>query len=493
MSRHVRSLGIAMLLGSVGCSTSTPRPPVTIPPNYQYASSAPSSAETNALPWWDALGDSTLVTLVRRTRHENLDLQAARARVNQAEALARQARSLQFPQVMASGSAAFAHSISGVLGDSDTLSLNASLPVSYEVDWFQRHGRNARAADDDANAARLEVEAAAVTMTAQVAEAYFGIRESEARREKLTEHLEINRTFLELMELRYQQGLTSAVDLLQQRQLVLGTETQLRTSETAVALSQQRLSALLGPSAVDTVATGATGVLPTPPPLPPVGIPERLLESRPDLRAARLRVRAADSRVGSALAARLPALFLSGTVSYVHSRTEGQTYGATDTDMDGIPDGFGPVEATTTTDGVTWNAGAQLQVPLFDGGRGRANQQLYEALLEEAVHSYGQSTRTAIAEVESALAQEAGTAATLHNLEAQVELARQTVESARARYREGLTEYLQVLTAVSALQQAELGLVSTRRRLLSDRVQLYRALGGAWTAELLPTTNESGS
>lgn len=493
MNRSAPILVAAMMLATTACGATLPRRAVTMPPAYTESSTATPNADHDGLPWWESLGDSALVTLVHRTRHDNLDLQAARARVQQAEALARQARSLQFPQVSASGSAAFAHSISGAVGDSDTLSLNASLPVSYEVDWFQRHGRNARAAGDDADAARLEVEAAAVTMTAQVAEAYFGIREAEARAATLTEHLEINQTFLELMELRYQQGLTTAVDLLQQRQLVLGTATQLRTAETAIALSRQRLIMLLGASALDTVRAGATGVLPSPPPLPAVGVPERLLESRPDLRAARLRVRAADARVGSAFAARLPALYLSGTVSYVHSRTEGQSYGATDTGMDGIPDGFGLVAGTTTTDGVTWNAGAQLQVPLFDGGRGRANQRLYEAQLREAIHSYGQSTRAAITEVESALAQEAGTAATLQNLEAQVDLARETVQSARGRYREGLTEYLQVLSAVSALQQAELNLVSTRRRLLSDRVQLYRALGGAWTSELFPTTNESGS
>lgn len=483
----------ALALGAiVGCASPQVQPQIPLPSAFANTgdSTAGLRTEASTITWWDQLDDPVLIGLLERMRTENLDLQTAGARVAQARALANQARSLRFPQINVQGTGGYAHSTSAMFGDSDTLSASASVPVSYELDWLQMRGRDARAADFDGDAGELDAEAAAVSVASQIAESYFAIREAEMRAELLRQYVEANRTFLSLLELRYQEGLNSAIDILQQRQLVLGTNSQLTAAEAGLRMARQALAALLGPEALEAVDVQVSR-LPTPPALPAAGVPEGLLQNRPDLRAAQQRVQAADLRVGTAVAARLPSFFLSGNLGYSYSRNEGQTFGPTDENMDGVPDGFGLVERTTTHDGLNWNAGIQMQWSLFDGGRGRAAVALREAQLREAVLTYANRTRSAIAEVETALAREGGTRQRLATTEEQTALARRTVESAQDRFREGLVEFLQVLTATTSMQQAELNLLALRRQLLSDRIQLYRALGGAWSAELAPIVSEN--
>ena len=490
-----RYFAVTLVALCSACAAPLLRPQIAMPAAYDNASASDRAAADGNVSeaWWDQLDDPALSALIDLMRTENLDLQTAGARVAQARALAAQARSLRYPQVLLQGGGSYAHTTSAVFGDSDTLGASASVPVSYEIDWLQARGRDARAADLDGDAGALDLEAATITLAAQVAESYFALREAQARAGLLEAYVASNQTFLELIELRYQEGLNSAVDVLQQRQLVLSTQSQLTTARAGIRMAEQALAALLGPEALAPLREVAAGALPAPPAVPNAGVPEALLQNRPDLRAAHRRVRAADLRVGTAVAARLPSFFLSGTLGYSYSRTEGQTYGATDANMDGVPDGFGLVERTSTNDGFNWNAGVQLQWSLFDGGRGRATVNLREAQLREAVLAYASKTRGAIAEVETALAREVGTRERFSATEEQTELSRQTVRSARDRFREGLIEYLQVLSATTSMQQAELNLLSLRRQLLSDRIQLYRALGGAWSGDLAPSVTENDS
>ena len=419
-----------------GCASPQVQPQIPLPSSFAHAGDSVDGLRPGAstTTWWEQLSDPVLIGLLDRMRTENLDLQTAGARVAQARALANQARSLRFPQISVQGTGGYAHSTSAMFGDSDTLSATASVPVSYELDWLQMRGRDARAADFDGDAGELDAEAAAVSLAAQIAESYFAIREAEIRVTLLRQYVESNRTFLALLELRYREGLNSAIDTLQQRQLVLGTESQLAAAEAGLRMARQGLATLLGPEALEAVEVPASR-LPDPPALPAAGVPEALLQNRPDLRAAQQRVQAADLRVGTAVAARLPSFFLSGNLGYSYTRNDGQTFGPTDENMDGIPDGFGLVERTTTHDGVNWNAGIQMQWSVFDGGRGRATVALREAQLREAVLTYANRTRSAIAEVETALAREGGTRERLATTEEQTTLARRTVESAQDQSR----------------------------------------------------------
>ncbi|MCX7808629.1 MAG: TolC family protein, partial [Deltaproteobacteria bacterium] len=196
-------------------------------------------------------------------------------------------------------------------------------------------------------------------------------------------------------------------------------------------------------------------------PLPRLGIPLDLLFKRPDLRAARLRVEAADHRVALAIADRLPRLTLSGSL------------------------GFSSPELANLFQSFVYGIVASIVGPLWDGGRREAVIMQNEAVLWERIEQLAQAMVTAVQEVESALAQEKRIQEQLQILHARAEVARLNLENAKERYAAGLLDgYLPVLMAQNALEQTEQALLTAKRQWISNRIQLYRSLGGSWTKDL---------
>jgi outer membrane protein TolC len=128
--------------------------------------------------------------------------------------------------------------------------------------------------------------------------------------------------------------------------------------------------------------------------------------------------------------------------------------------------------------------GAVLNVPLFDGFQRRAGVDLNRARVREAIDNHSRVLQQALLEVDNALAQERDQGRNVEALEEQLTAAREALDSARDRYRQGLNDFLPVLTALQGVQQTELAILSARRQRLSYRVQLHRALGGAWTRRI---------
>ncbi|HRE92270.1 MAG TPA: TolC family protein, partial [Myxococcota bacterium] len=176
----------------------------------------------------------------------------------------------------------------------------------------------------------------------------------------------------------------------------------------------------------------------------------------PDVRAALLRVTAADHRVGAAIAAQYPSLNLSAST------------------------GFQSPDLLELFEYWVWNLAANLVAPLFDGGRRSAEVDRSRAVLEDLVLAYGQAALTAVTEVESALVQESRQRQHVERLDEQLKLARLAFGETEVRYANGLSTYLEVLNAQRALQQSEQSMLQAQRQLLSFRVQLHRALGGTW-------------
>ena len=136
-----------------------------------------------------------------------------------------------------------------------------------------------------------------------------------------------------------------------------------------------------------------------------------------------------------------------------------------------------------TAKGLTWNAGGRFSVPLFDGIAGWSAIKAQRAVLGQLAEQYAETILAGLIEVESALVLERQERLRIQYLEDEFRLANVTLEATRDRYRAGLSDFLPVLTALATRQRSELQLVSARRQLVSYRVQLYRALGGAWPEE----------
>jgi len=467
--------GLAIL--TVACMpyspVEAPRSPVPVPDLYASGGEAPptDAAEVSTTRWWLAFGDPQLTALEERALGHNLGLAAAFARVEQARALADQAGAPLWPTLGIEASVGRQRQRFGSFPAQQYNSFALSAPVSYEIDLFDRYGGEAAAAGMDALSAHDDAEALAMTLSAEVAEAWYDLVHTRAQRALLERQLETNGIFLELAQLRFQQGLASALDVFQQQQQVVATRARLTLVDAQQTVVRNRLSALVAqpPGAV---AGDGPEAMPELPELPALGVPADLVHRRPDVRAARRRVVAADYRVGAAIADRFPSIRLRGSV------------------------GFGATTIADLFQDLIWSVVGTIAQPILDGGRRGAEIDRRHAIVDERLDQYGQALLGAMVEVDNALVQERQQRLHITELEQQVAIAESTLREARNRYREGSSDFLPVLTSIVSLQSAELSLLTARRQLVSYRIQLCRALGGAWTGELSgpsqPETEDDG-
>ncbi len=437
-----------------------PTSPVEVPNSYS------TEGAERPLPerWWRDFGDPELNRLVELSLRQNLQIRAAWARLEQVRALTKQAASGKYPQVNLDVSASrrktrfdFGPPLGEIMPEINTF--NVSVGAAYEVDLWRRQSSTARAATIDAAAAGDDIQAMAISIAAEIADTWFQLITQRATRKLIDEQVKISKQFLKLVTLRFEGGLASALDVYQQRQQLVATKSRLALTDAAVRLLENKIAVLVG-RAPGKVVSSERADLPSLPPLPGTGVPADLVVRRPDVRAARRRVVAADYRVAAAVADRLPGLRLSGST------------GSQDSSIAGL------IAAPL------WSLIGSLTAPLLDGGRRKAEVRRNKAIVKERLLLYGQSLIGAMTEVENALVQEKQQALYIVDLTTQVDLAKSALDEAQRRYQAGLTTYLQVLTSLVTVQQAELGLLQARRQALSYRVQLCRALGGTWTAKL---------
>lgn len=464
-------LGVACMLSLAGCSIYRPKesvaPPVRAPEQFSEAGGAVPLTDR----WWEDFGDGELGALIESALAGNMDLGAAWARLDQALADVRKARAGLIPDVMLETDASRSESafLTGeafqrVTGEtvqrisSDQLLLTAA--ATYEVDLWRRIWSLMRAGELDFGARREDVATMAMSIAGEMANAWVTLIEQLAQRALLESQAGVGERFLRLTELRFSQGLASALDVYQQRQQLASTRARIPLIEAKIREVEHQMAVLRGEAPGPNSVTARTD-LPELPPLPSTGLPADLLQRRPDVRGAALRVAAADHRVAAAVAERLPALRLTARGSY---------------------QSFTPAEDLFDTS--IWNIAGNLAAPFIDGGRRRAEVQRTKAVVDERLHAYGQVFLKAVQEVEDALVQERRQHEHLAELDRQVMFSERALQEAQLRYVTGLSDYLPVLAALQTLQEAERGRLTARRQLLSFRIQLYRALGGSWTNDL---------
>lgn len=464
MSQHSHGLGTVLLVGiaagGTGCGIihqvkSEPPPPVTVPEAFGGA----DKAEGTALgKWWTGFSDPELDVLVESAFADNLNLEAAYARLSAADAAARIAFSPYVPSANISAQISQAERVvnfgMGAQGfEQASVTLQGSL--SYELDLWGRLDGQTRAGVADRAATRNDLATMYVTVSSGVVDTWLQGIEQKATLDLLGAQLEVNKTYLELVELRFRQGLASSLDVFQQRQQTASIEAAIPPARAQLAVLEHQLAVLLG-KAPGTVRI-ERAQLPGLPAQPDVGVPSALLQERPDVRSAQMRVVAADHRLGSAIANRFPRITLSASAGFT---------------------GFDVV--TGLFENFFYNLIAGLVQPLTDQVRLEAEERRARAQLKEQVANYGTTVLTALREVEDALVREARQDELLAELNKQVDLARSTLTEARTRYQNGLSDYLPVLNALQTLQTAEQRRVGAERLRLSFRVQLCRALGGQW-------------
>jgi NodT family efflux transporter outer membrane factor (OMF) lipoprotein len=460
------SVGFVLCL-SIGCSVhqvdeEAELLEVEVPPRFAETATGADLPTDWDYAWWESFADDTLNRLVETGLAANFGLRQYVARIEQAVALARQAGARLYPSLGLD--AGYQWEWDGATASEESRDLQEtselSFPLSWELDVWGRLSSLRRAEDLSVQATVEDWLAARLLLSAAIAEIYFDIQEQRRQLEVIREQIDINQTLLQLTSLRFGQGQSSIVDVLQQQEQLEATQARIPETEARIGQLVYSLEVLLGkpPGTQPSVTAGRLG---RPSPLPAVGVPAQLLTRRPDLRAAQKRVLALDYEVGAAVADQFPTLVVGGSLGWR-----------------GDP-GFAD---TVTT------AFAGLAGPLFDAGERRSEVAFRRARLEEALVDYSARYLSALSEVEIALLQERKSAEQLVLVEQQLETAQRLLTEARNRFSQGLTDYLPVFTSLNIVQDLERDVVSARKRVLSARVALHRALGGP-----MPTPDSSAN
>ena len=329
--------------------------------------------------------------------------------------------------------------------------------ASWQIDFWGKFRRASEAARAEVLAAEWACRAVITTLIADVATAYFQLRELDLELEITQRTLVSRRQSLDLVKLQERQGTVSMLDVRQAEQLVYGASQTIIDLERRIAQQENAIRVLIGANP-GPVARGSALVEQPHDPVVPSGMPSSLLRRRPDIRAAEERLVAANARIGVARAAYFPDIALTGSGGFQSSALA---------DLLSAP-------------ARLWSVAASLTQAIFAGGRIRAGVKLSEAQEREALLTYRQTILQAFREVSDALvAYDKGQA-----FRAQQELltgsARDAAHLSDQRYRGGTASYLEVLDSETRYFTAELGLAQARLGELLALVQLYRALGGGW-------------
>lgn len=460
------AVGVIVMIVA-GCHPFRPEPRVAPEGPLSAAYSLQPEAKAGPQRWWETFDAPELNAMVEEALSGSFTLKQAWARLRQAEALAVQAGAGLYPELTAeSGTAVARERIeNGTSTTRITRDYSLGVSSSYEIDLWGRIRSGREAARLESWATRQDLNAAAITLAAEVTARWINIISQRMQKELLERQLDTNLIFLELVELRFRKSIVSALDVFQQKQVVERVKADIPLVEREDRLLRNELAVLLGRPPQTPLAIQRKS-LPAVAAIPPTGLPADLLSDRPDVRAAGMRLDASDWRIAAARADRLPAIRLTGDARYSAD------------DLDLIFDNW-----------LLGLAGV-LALPLIDGGRRVAEVDRTRAVAEENLWRYREAVLTAVREVEDALVSEQKQREHIQGLERQAEAARNALEQASERYRKGLNDYLPVLTQLLTVQSLERDLIRQRALLVIDRINLYRALGGSWPEAL---TAGSGS
>lgn len=408
--------------------------------------------------WWEAFNDPQLNALIEEALGHNFSLQQSWARLRQAQALAVGSGAELYPELDLSAGASSERRHGDVTESVESYSLG--LTGSYEIDLWGRIRSERQAARIAAAASREDLNTAAITLSANIVTRWIGVVSQRMQKQLLLQQLKANQTLLELVELRFRKSLASAVDVFQQRQLVEQTRAQLPLVEQSERRLLNELALLLGRTPFSRPQIQSRSFqIPTDPPA--AGIPAQLLANRPDIRAAARRLETADWNVAAARADRLPRISLSAEAAYQADKL------------------------SLLLDNWLTRLAGNITAPLFDGRQRASEVQRLRAVVMENLAAYRQTVLTAMREVEDALVDETKLRDHLKGLQMQLDAARNALNEARRRYRNGLSDYLPVLAQLLTVQELERTQIQRRASLLTARVDLYRSLGGTWTDTLV--------
>ncbi len=459
----ISTLGI-MLAGLIGCINLGPhyqRPDINleVPEHFQKDSIKSTADAVITDRWWEDFNDPELNRLVGAVLVYNWDLKQAAARILEARAQFVQVSADRWPQVN------FDYDwdkrrFGGVnVGRGRTITTHqVTFLALFEVDLWSRLAKASRASWNDILVDEANRRTIAQTLVAETINLYLQIEAFERRLQIAADSITAFERSLQFVETRYRRGLTSALDVRQARRVLAGAQVRVPQLQQELGITQQQLAILLGRYPDTRPARSQPENYYRQPDPVPTGLASSLLLKRPDIRAAELRLQALNELIGAAKADRFPQITLTGS------------YGWNSDGKDRLFRG----------ESIIWNFSRGVVQPIMNADRLKARQRGVEAQYDQAVSDYANTVLNAFAEVEGALLTREKQLERRQREVVFLEEARATQRVAENRYIRGLIEYLDVLDAQQTRFTAEDNLAQVDLSILTNRVNLHRALGGSW-------------
>lgn len=493
----------ALLLGGCTVGPDFERPQLWSPASWFGARPRPARleaimpvAEPVDAEWWARFNDPVLTGLVRRVASGNLEVRTAAVRLAQSRAQRGIAGADQFAQLNGntsytrqrqskqgvisllgggaggSGSASPGAQANGLGGRQGGVPSSAGIgafdlfqggfDASWELDLWGRVRRSIESADAALEASTEAQRAQLLSSIAEVARDYVQLRGTQETLRITRANLSAARESVQLTSERARGGLATDLDVANARAQLESTAATIPQLEQQEAQSINAIGLLLGmpPAALQAELSPRKPVPPVPPRVP-VGLPSELARRRPDIRQAEAQLHSATADIGMAKADFYPKLTLSGSVALQALQVRNLGFSA-----------------------GTYSYGPSLTIPLFEGGRLRGTLQLREAQQQEAAVNYQRTVLQAFTDVDNALIAFAAEQRRRNSLVEQVAQSRRAFNLAQSQYRQGISDFLQVLTAQRTVLSAEQQLSDSTATVSANLVSLYKALGGGWEADL---------
>ncbi len=463
----MRKIAICLVLTIVLCGCMIgpdyKRPAVEMPASWHFEEKEAKQIGNTA--WWEQFGDPVLNDLVQAALAENKDIMIATARVEEFAGQYAIARAALFPQ-------ASAGAITGRTRQSDnsatpltSATINPAdiyspfLTASWQIDFWGQLRRATEASRADLLSLEESRRVVIITLVTSVASAYVNLRHLDTQLDIARRTAQSRKESYDLFQLRFEGGVISDLELSQVKSQYEQALSTIPFLEKAIAQQENALSVLLGrnPGPIPRGKKIDDLVLPA----VPAGLPSELLANRPDIRQAEQALVAANARIGVARSLYFPTISLTGM------------YGFASTDLSTLFQGPSRV----------WNWAIPVNVPIFTGGAIGGQVKSAEARQRQALIRYQQSIQTAFREVDDALIDQKRSREELEIQNRQLESLGTYATTARLRFDNGYTSYIEVLDAERSLFAAELGRAQTKGVLFQALVTLYKAMGGGWVIE----------
>lgn len=468
------SIGLSLYL-LAGCTVGPDyHPPETAaPPTWSADTSGALRVDAGATEqikrWWTIFGDAELNRLVDRAVAQNLDVKAANIRVNEARSALAYVRSGYFPSVTAATSASRQR-----LSTNDKFppfggvynSFQAGFDTSWEIDVFGQTRREVEASKASVEQQEDERQATLVTLLGDLGSDYAALRSAQARLRIAERNLDVERQLLDLTRERNAQGLSSELDVAEAEAQVHTLDSVIPDFQSEAAQREFAIAELLGeqPDALQDELSRDSGIL-VPPPRLPAAIPSAVIRNRPDIRAAERRLAAATATIGVATADYFPKFSINPSLDI----------------------NAGWLHRMLDLGALAWTIPASIQVPVFDSGKIAAEVSLAKSYADSELVAYQKTVLIALRDVESAIAAYQAANRKDVSLTAAVDSNQTAFDRATDLYRNGIGDFIAVLTNERSLYAAEDARAASALGTAQQTIALYKALGTGW--ESLPGPN----